>query len=144
MLCVVKPSKALLLSLSLAVTYQYLLSTGLQDFILRPGAREDSFLSANREGIFSLFGYMSLYFAGVAIGRFLFQSKRLTDILQQFVVKQSCLCSCSWLPLYGALRKYFTHGLFADTIIDHFSNRQLCLFTIYNTVIQHVVMPFFQ
>ncbi|KAF6031400.1 PIGW [Bugula neritina] len=78
MLCVLKPSKAALLSVSFAATYQYLLSHKLQEYILREGGRHSDLLSANREGIFSLLGYMSLYFAGVTIGRIIFQKKRMT------------------------------------------------------------------
>ncbi|XP_067935341.1 uncharacterized protein [Watersipora subatra] len=76
LLTLLKPSKALFLGLSFAATYQYLLSAGLQRYILRDGGRNESFVSANREGIFSLFGYMSLYFIGVTIGQVIFQQKR--------------------------------------------------------------------
>lgn len=76
MLAIIRPSKALLLSVSFALIYQYLLCNGLEEYILRPGGRMEGYVSANREGIFSLFGYMSLYFAGVSIGRFIFQNNR--------------------------------------------------------------------
>lgn len=49
--------------------HEYTMSTkGLKTWVLRDGPRDD-FLSANREGLISIPGYVGLYFVGVAIGR---------------------------------------------------------------------------
>lgn len=77
LLCLIRPSLSLVMSISLAGIYQYLLSHGLQDYILRPGGRDEGFISANREGIFSTIGYMSLYCAGVTVGQLLFRTRWL-------------------------------------------------------------------
>ena len=77
LLCVIRPTLAIVMSVSLAGIYQYLLSHGLQEYILRSGGRdnEDGFISANREGIFSTIGYMSLYCAGVTVGQMIFRTR---------------------------------------------------------------------
>ncbi|KAJ1968642.1 Glucosaminyl phosphatidylinositol (GlcN-PI) nositol acylation protein [Dispira parvispora] len=55
----------------LGVGYQCLLSyTNLQQFILY--APRVDLVSMNREGLFGFFGYLSLYFMGVAIGQIVF------------------------------------------------------------------------
>lgn len=49
--------------------HEYTMSTkDLRAWVLRDGPRDD-FLSANREGLISIPGYVGLYFIGVAIGR---------------------------------------------------------------------------
>ncbi|XP_069681308.1 uncharacterized protein [Periplaneta americana] len=50
--------------------HQFLLSSGLQDWVLSNVPREN-FLTANREGIISSLGYVALYFAGIWLGRML-------------------------------------------------------------------------
>jgi hypothetical protein len=54
--------------------HELVLSSGIQDWVLSNVARQD-FLTANREGITSLLGYVALYFAGICLGRALRDSK---------------------------------------------------------------------
>jgi hypothetical protein len=44
------------------------LCCGIQEWVLSNVARQD-FLTANREGIISLLGYVTLYFAGICLGQ---------------------------------------------------------------------------
>lgn len=54
--------------LGLTITYEITLQIGLQDWILSDAPRHD-FVSANREGIASIMGYVALYFGGITLGR---------------------------------------------------------------------------
>jgi len=49
--------------------HEYIMSTkGLKQWVLGNGPRDD-FVSANREGLISVPGYVGLYFVGIAVGR---------------------------------------------------------------------------
>ncbi|EZA52322.1 hypothetical protein DMN91_007285 [Ooceraea biroi] len=49
--------------------HEYIMSTkGLKQWVLGDGPRDD-FISANREGLISVPGYVGLYFVGIAVGR---------------------------------------------------------------------------
>jgi hypothetical protein len=48
--------------------HQLILCCGVQEWVLSNAARQD-FLTANREGISSMLGYVTLYFAGVCLGQ---------------------------------------------------------------------------
>jgi phosphatidylinositol glycan class W len=70
----------MLLPFVIGCLYQFILSyCGLREYVLygpdHTFAR-DTFISANREGLFSCFGYLSLYFFGIVIGRQFFKSQR--------------------------------------------------------------------
>ncbi|NXS04512.1 PIGW protein, partial [Oxylabes madagascariensis] len=77
LLAIFPKHKAWLVALALAVLYQLLLSTtSLKTFILHGSDGRDSrlgFLNANREGLFSLFGYLAIYLASVQVGLWLLQ-----------------------------------------------------------------------
>ena len=66
--------------LAIGLAYQVCLSQGgLKEYIMLGSAGDYSrigFVDANREGIFSCIGYLALYFAGVEMGRGLFQGNR--------------------------------------------------------------------
>ena len=74
--CVIKPKYSPLLAIVVCVLYQVCLSCGLDAYILQTGRREEDLLLANREGVFSLLGYVSLYLTGVSVGRYLFLNLR--------------------------------------------------------------------
>nr|XP_039249621.1 LOW QUALITY PROTEIN: phosphatidylinositol-glycan biosynthesis class W protein-like [Styela clava] len=74
------------LSMSCIMLYQYLLSyspINLTSIILNED--RNGFLMANKEGICSCIGFLSLYFASVQIGVFLFQGNR-TNVVSWFIV----------------------------------------------------------
>ncbi|NXU36943.1 PIGW protein, partial [Drymodes brunneopygia] len=81
LLAVFPRHKAWLVALALAVLYQLLLSTtSLKMFILHGSDGRDSrlgFLNANREGLFSLLGYLAIYLASVQVGLWLQQGRSL-------------------------------------------------------------------
>ncbi|XP_039249621.2 glucosaminyl-phosphatidylinositol-acyltransferase PIGW-like [Styela clava] len=73
-------------SMSCIMLYQYLLSyspINLTSIILNED--RNGFLMANKEGICSCIGFLSLYFASVQIGVFLFQGNR-TNVVSWFIV----------------------------------------------------------
>ncbi|XP_052412994.1 phosphatidylinositol-glycan biosynthesis class W protein [Carassius gibelio] len=66
-----------LLALLIGGSYQVVLeTTGLKSFLIYNTERT-GFLQANREGIFSVVGYIAIYMAGVQVGRYLMQSRNL-------------------------------------------------------------------
>ncbi|XP_791509.3 phosphatidylinositol-glycan biosynthesis class W protein [Strongylocentrotus purpuratus] len=71
------------ISLSLAVGYQVLLTQhGLEDLVLHGTDLNDSregFFNANREGLVSCLGYVAIYFAGVRLGQYLLQPRKIVS-----------------------------------------------------------------
>eukprot|EP01112_Ceratiomyxa_fruticulosa_P009892 TRINITY_DN2596_c0_g1_i1.p1 TRINITY_DN2596_c0_g1~~TRINITY_DN2596_c0_g1_i1.p1 ORF type:complete len:515 (+),score=60.02 TRINITY_DN2596_c0_g1_i1:165-1709(+) len=66
---------SLILGSSLMAVYQIALSFfGLEDYIMNHP--RDSIFAANKEGLFSLVGYLSIYLLGTTIGGLLFSSNR--------------------------------------------------------------------
>ena len=62
---------AIPLAMLMMVTYQMVLHyTELEHFVFF--AERKDFISANREGLFSLIGYVSLQFIGIGLGRFVY------------------------------------------------------------------------
>ncbi|NXH12922.1 PIGW protein, partial [Bucco capensis] len=72
LLTVFPKNKSWLIAINLAVLYQLLLNTtSLKMFILHGSNGRDTrvgILNANREGLFSLFGYLAIYMASVQVG----------------------------------------------------------------------------
>jgi len=61
------------LGVLIIVVYQMLLQSGLNEYILNHP--RDSLLSANKEGICSIAGYLAIYLIGIKIGDSLFQTR---------------------------------------------------------------------
>ncbi|KAL2095061.1 hypothetical protein ACEWY4_009780 [Coilia grayii] len=65
-------------------------TTGLKKFIIHSDDRTGSFLAANREGIFSVFGYVAIYMAGVQTGLYLMENRPLIKewfkVIRNFIV----------------------------------------------------------
>uniref|UniRef100_A0A915PSH3 Phosphatidylinositol-glycan biosynthesis class W protein n=1 Tax=Setaria digitata TaxID=48799 RepID=A0A915PSH3_9BILA len=58
-----------------AAVYQYLLvEKHLEDWLLSENSSRDTFIAMNREGIFSLFGYLSIYYFASAIASFMYST----------------------------------------------------------------------
>lgn len=76
LLCFVDSKRSWLIAAGIGVLYQWFLSHGLsnylEDGVDGMGGRRSGIVDANREGIYSCFGYLAIYFAGVQIGRYLF------------------------------------------------------------------------
>lgn len=77
MLLVVLPaSQSWIFALLICGIYQFSLETlGLKDFIIHNNDREKDFLHANKEGIFSVVGYVVIYMAGVQVGLYVMQPR---------------------------------------------------------------------
>ncbi|XP_037543369.1 phosphatidylinositol-glycan biosynthesis class W protein [Nematolebias whitei] len=76
-LLTVLPSRYLwLFALLISGIYQFFLETSeLKAFILHNHDREKDFVHANKEGIFSLAGYVAIYLTGVQIGHYVMQPR---------------------------------------------------------------------
>jgi len=77
--CFVSHQAAWLLALIVAGLYETWLQLGLKDYLILGadgiGGRTANLLDANREGVFSSFGYLAVYFAGVQLGQYLLKSR---------------------------------------------------------------------
>lgn len=70
--------------------HEMILCCGIQEWVLSNVARQD-FLTANREGIISLLGYVTLYFAGVCLGQGLRDKK--SSFLDNLYLIGKLICS---------------------------------------------------
>jgi len=70
LLCLVSAHHSWLIATAVISIYQFALSMfDLSEYILDVNGKRVGLFEANREGICSCFGYLALYFAGVAISR---------------------------------------------------------------------------
>ncbi|TKS83606.1 Gametogenetin-binding protein 2 [Collichthys lucidus] len=75
-LAVLPARRSWIFALLIGGLYQLALETsGLKDFILYNNDREKDFLHANKEGIFSVLGYVAIYMAGVQVGLYVMQPR---------------------------------------------------------------------
>lgn len=86
--------------------YQLVLETSeLKDFILYSSDRDKDFLHANKEGIFSVVGYVAIYIAGVQVGLYVMKPRSLVqqwfkvffDLLLASFVLFAALWACQTL-----------------------------------------------
>ncbi|KAG0958348.1 hypothetical protein G6F32_000394 [Rhizopus arrhizus] len=63
------------LAIVVIVIYQVVLNLGLQDWVMN--APRTGLISANKEGICSFFGYLSIFLFGLQTGEFIFQNKSI-------------------------------------------------------------------
>ena len=92
--------KLLIVGIAVGVFYQCLLQfTTLQEFLLDND--RSTLLAMNKEGIFSVFGYISLYFLSIALGGMILESK--SDLL---FVELAGLSFVAW-TVYFILTEYF-------------------------------------
>ncbi|XP_072231418.1 phosphatidylinositol-glycan biosynthesis class W protein [Leuresthes tenuis] len=77
MLLAVLPSRLLwVFAILISGVYQFMLETSeLKAFIIHNTDREKDFLHANKEGIFSIVGYVAIYLAGVQVGLYVMQRR---------------------------------------------------------------------
>ncbi|KAM9348271.1 phosphatidylinositol-glycan biosynthesis class W protein [Symphorus nematophorus] len=75
-LAVLPASQSGIIALLISGVYQYILETSeLKAFIIHNNDREKDFLHANKEGIFSVVGYVAIYMAGVQVGLYVMQPR---------------------------------------------------------------------
>lgn len=76
----------------LIISHEILLQTGLQNFVILTN-REENFISANKEGIVSLLGYISLYLFSAYFGYLLNKNKNKSSLKIIFIfISVSTLC----------------------------------------------------
>lgn len=86
-------------SLALLLVYELGLKLGLENWILNELTPRNNLISANREGLFSFLGYLSLYYAALELGDYLRQPRAVfKDWLHAFVVLVS-LTFITWIGL---------------------------------------------
>ncbi|XP_054611787.1 phosphatidylinositol-glycan biosynthesis class W protein-like [Dunckerocampus dactyliophorus] len=102
-LVVVSARKSWVLCLVICGVYQCALeTTGLKAFIMHNHDRGKDFLHANKEGIFSIAGFVAIYMAGVQIGCYVMQPrshvrdwlKAIFTLLTATLLLFAALCAC--------------------------------------------------
>ncbi|XP_051891751.1 phosphatidylinositol-glycan biosynthesis class W protein [Pristis pectinata] len=97
-LCPVRSSW--IVSCGIGICYQLLLeTTNLKHFILHGSDGKDTrdgLINANREGLFSMFGYVSIYMAGVQAGTFIMKKRMLVI---EWIKVQGCLAMSTFILL---------------------------------------------
>lgn len=95
LLAVFPVNKSWLFAVLISGIYQVTLeTTALKDFIIHSEDRSGSFLAANREGIFSVLGYVAIYMAGVQVGLYIMETRLLIKEWLKVIQKllfSSCL-----------------------------------------------------
>lgn len=112
-----------LLALLLIGAYQVILqTTDLKSFLIHNNDRT-GFLQANREGIFSVVGYIAIYMAGVQVGLYLMQSRTLVkDWIK--VIRNLLLTS---IGLFIILHMCQT---FIEPVSRRMANFSFCIWTV--------------
>lgn len=98
-------------------------TTGLKSFLIHNNDRTVDFLHANKEGLFSVMGYIAIYMAGVQIG--LYVMKPRTLVRDYFRVIGNLLLGSAML--YGAL---FLCQATVEPVSRRLANLSFCLWTV--------------
>ncbi|XP_040005921.1 phosphatidylinositol-glycan biosynthesis class W protein [Xiphias gladius] len=123
-LTVLPASQSWVFSLLISGLYQFTLeNSGLKAFIIHNNNREKDFLHANKEGIFSVVGYVAIYMAGVQVGLYVMQPRsQVKDWLKALLN----LLFGSFL-LYAAL---YTCQTLVEPVSRRLSNLPFCLWSV--------------
>eukprot|EP00158_Paraphelidium_tribonemae_P003752 Partr_v1_DN26348_c0_g3_i2_m43336 putative Phosphatidylinositol glycan anchor biosynthesis, class W len=94
-----------IVGLFIICAYQASLSFfGLENYILH--AERVDLLSQNKEGVFSFFGFMAIFFFAVRFGQMIFDSRTVRE-WQRKIMPRSIACSVALWALYFALSIWF-------------------------------------
>lgn len=90
-------------SVAILVVHEAILQLGLSNYIMDTALARDNLISANREGIFSTPGYVSLYLASIYVGTLLKSDGhdllKVREVIQK--MGKMCLLSvCCWKMIY--------------------------------------------
>lgn len=97
--------------------------TGLKDFIIHNNDRDKDFLHANKEGIFSVVGYVVIYLSGIQVGLYVMQPRsRVRDWLKALFT----LLLGSFV-LYAAL---YTCQTLVEPVSRRLANLPFCLWSV--------------
>jgi glucosaminylphosphatidylinositol acyltransferase len=90
-------------ALGIMVAHETILQLGLSNYIMDDNLPRDNLISANREGIFSATGYVSLYLAAIYIGTLMKSDGqellKVRDMMQK-AVKMLIIALCCWKMIY--------------------------------------------
>ncbi|XP_063002446.1 phosphatidylinositol-glycan biosynthesis class W protein [Elgaria multicarinata webbii] len=119
--------KAWIVAVTLAVSYECFLDfTPLKAFILHGSDGQDSrlgFFSANREGIFSVIGYLSIYMASVQVGLYLLKKRSTVrewfGVIGFFLVAVFLLFVCLHIT-----------QTYVDTVSRRMANLSFCVWVV--------------
>jgi glucosaminylphosphatidylinositol acyltransferase len=90
-------------ALGIMVVHETVLQLGLSNYVMDDSVARDNLIKANREGIFSAPGYVSLYLASIYIGSLLKSDgqelSKVKDVMQK--MGKMCIISlCCWKMIY--------------------------------------------
>uniref|UniRef100_UPI0037E7157C phosphatidylinositol-glycan biosynthesis class W protein n=1 Tax=Semicossyphus pulcher TaxID=241346 RepID=UPI0037E7157C len=123
-LAVLPASQSWLYALLISGFYQFALETSeLKAFILHNNDREKDFLHANKEGIFSVVGYVAIYMAGVQAGLFVMQPR--SQVRQWLKALFNLLLAC--FVLFAAL---WTCQTFIEPVSRCLANLPFCIWSV--------------
>lgn len=123
-LAVLPARQSWILALLISGIYQITLdTTGLREFIIHNNDREKDFLHANKEGVFSIVGYVAIYMAGVQVGLYVMQPR--SQIRQWLRVHLNLLLGS--VLLYAALCVWETR---LDPVSRRLANLPFCVWSI--------------
>ncbi|XP_066516940.1 phosphatidylinositol-glycan biosynthesis class W protein [Hoplias malabaricus] len=112
-----------LMALLISGVYQLVLeTTDLKSFIIQNGER-DSFLQANKEGIFSVVGYIAIYMAGVQVGLYLIRTRTL--VKDWIRVMRNLL-----LGSFGLWLILFVSQTYIEPVSRRMANLSFCIWTV--------------
>ncbi|CAN9501610.1 unnamed protein product [Ophioblennius macclurei] len=124
LLAVSSANHSWILALIISGLYQFTLETSeLKAFLVHNNDREKGFLHANKEGVFSVFGFVAIYLAGVRVGLYVMQ--RRSQVRDWF----KCIFSLVMgsLVLYTALWMCQTH---VEPVSRRLANLPFCLWSV--------------
>ncbi|KAJ8275792.1 hypothetical protein COCON_G00075440 [Conger conger] len=112
------------LALIISGLYQTTLEmTELKSFIIHNGDRTGGFLNANKEGVFSVIGYIAIYMAGVQVGLYVMQSRTL--------VKDWIKAICNLLlGSFGLFAILYVCQNFIEPVSRRMANLSFCVWTV--------------
>ncbi|XP_030009906.1 phosphatidylinositol-glycan biosynthesis class W protein-like [Sphaeramia orbicularis] len=124
LLAVLPLNQSVVFALLIGGIYQFILeTTGLKEFILHNGNREVDFIHANKEGLFSVVGYVALYLVGVQVGLYVMQRR---SSVQQWIQTLLNLLFGSFV-LYAVLCIFQT---FVEPVSRRLGNLSFCLWSV--------------
>ncbi|XP_054482197.1 phosphatidylinositol-glycan biosynthesis class W protein [Anoplopoma fimbria] len=124
LLAVFPVSWSWVIALLISGFYQFTLETSeLKAFIIHNNDREKGFLHANKEGIFSVVGYVAIYMAGVQVGLYVMQPR--SNVRQWFKTLFNLFLGS--FVLYTAL---FTCQAFVEPVSRRLANLPFFLWSV--------------
>lgn len=123
-LAVLPASQSWLIALLISGFYQFALETsGLKEFIIHGDDREKDYLHANKEGIFSVAGYVAIYMAGVQVGLYVMRPR--SNVRQW--LKTLFNLSLGSFVLYSAL---YACQTLVEPVSRRLANLPFCLWSV--------------